>query len=170
MQLNESQIICCAILAIACVTDLWQRKIYNCLTIPACVTGIVYHGLNTGLWNGGFFSLKGFGAGFLILLIPFMMGYVGGGDVKLFAGLGAWLGISGVLNLALYSSIAGGILALGLILVAMGPAGILNFILFPRGRGPILPARVRRQGIPYSVPMAAGYAVYIAVGPAIQSF
>lgn len=53
--------------------------------------------LSTGTWwlgllDGLLFVLAGFLFGFLLLLLMWMLGTCGGGDVKLFAGLGVWLG------------------------------------------------------------------------------
>jgi prepilin peptidase CpaA len=42
----------------------------------------------------------------------FALGALGAGDVKLMAGLGAWLGWYSVIHVALYGAIAGGVLAL----------------------------------------------------------
>ena len=42
-------------------------------------------------------------------------GGIGGGDVKLMGALGAWLGTSVMLGVAFYTSLAGGVLAIVLI-------------------------------------------------------
>jgi prepilin peptidase CpaA len=44
----------------------------------------------------------------------FCLGGLGAGDVKLLGAIGAWLGPSVVLRVALYSTMAGGVLALAL--------------------------------------------------------
>ena len=44
--------------------------------------------------------------------MPFALGGLGGGDVKLLGALGAWLGVTNVVWLALYTGVAGGVLAL----------------------------------------------------------
>jgi prepilin peptidase CpaA len=52
----------------------------------------------------------------LLLFFPlFALKGLGAGDVKLMGALGAWLGASVVLSVAFYTSLAGGVLALGLI-------------------------------------------------------
>ncbi len=45
-------------------------------------------------------------------MLPFALGGLGGGDVKLLAALGAWLGPGDVLWLSLYTGVAGGVMAL----------------------------------------------------------
>jgi prepilin peptidase CpaA len=75
----------------AAIYDLRFRKIPNKLTAPMCVAGIVYQVTffhMDGLWA----SLLGFAAGFGILFVLWMIATAGGGDVKLMAALGTWLG------------------------------------------------------------------------------
>ena len=75
----------------AAVTDVRFLKIYNWLTLPAFATGLLWqlamHGLD-GLFDG----LIGALIAFAVLLIPFMIGAMGAGDVKLMSALGAWVG------------------------------------------------------------------------------
>ena len=77
--------VCAVYLIAAFITDLRSMKIPNVLTVSAMLSGPVYHGVLDG-WEG-LFSLKGLGAGFLILLIMYFIGAVGAGDVKLFGAL-----------------------------------------------------------------------------------
>jgi prepilin peptidase CpaA len=55
--------------------------------------------------------------GAAVFVIPFALGGLGAGDVKLLAAMGAWLGPSGAFWLALYTGVAGGVMALA---VALG--------------------------------------------------
>jgi len=77
--------------AIAAVIDLRTRRIPNYLTVPTALLGLAYHTLAPGGW-GPLTSLAGFGLGFSLLLLPWLLGGGGMGDVKLLAALGAWLG------------------------------------------------------------------------------
>ena len=79
-------------LLIATITDLRMFKIHNLLTIPLLLSGLAYHGLVTGQ-DAFVSSLLGALFGFGVLLLFFLVGGIGGGDVKLLAGVGAWLGI-----------------------------------------------------------------------------
>jgi prepilin peptidase CpaA len=90
----------------ACVFDLHSRRIPNALTLGAAVAGLVYAASSGGV--------AGVGASFsgwllaLALWIPiYALGGMGAGDVKLMAGIGAWLGPGAVLHAALYAAIAG---------------------------------------------------------------
>lgn len=75
----------------AALSDIRRRKIPNALTVPAAIAGLAFHVLTAG-WAGALMSFNGFLVGFALLLIPFVLGGGGGGDVKLLAALGAWLG------------------------------------------------------------------------------
>jgi prepilin peptidase CpaA len=57
-------------------------------------------------------ALVGFLTGFVLMLPGHVIGRTGGGDVKLMAALGTWLGPSMIVKAFLYSAIAGGLLAL----------------------------------------------------------
>lgn len=76
---------------IAAITDVRQFKVYNSLTLPLLASGLIYHLIVGGLSGlGG--SACGALFGFVVLIIPYIMGAMGAGDVKLAAGIGAWLG------------------------------------------------------------------------------
>lgn len=94
--------------------DLKTHRIPNYLTLGTALCGLAYqlafHGW-AGLTNG----LLGLALGFGLLLLPYVMGGMGAGDVKALAALGAWLGPRGTLFLFCYMGIAGGLLALGVL-------------------------------------------------------
>ena len=96
---------------IACVTDLRTRRIPNVLTFGAALGGLVAHTALEGT-TGALTAGGGLLTGLLVFLPFFALGGMGGGDVKLLAALGAWLGSYETLYLALYSAAAGGPLAL----------------------------------------------------------
>jgi prepilin peptidase CpaA len=97
--------------AVACVTDLRSRRIPNVLTFGGALAALAYHGVTAG-FDGLLAAAAGWLAGVLIFLLPFALGGMGGGDVKLVAALGAWLGPSMTVWLALYTGVAGGVAAL----------------------------------------------------------
>lgn len=107
--------IVCAILSVAVVTDLWARKIPNLLTLPAMLAGLAWHGLTRGL-DGLAFAAAGLALGLAVMLVPYLMRVMGGGDVKLMATVGAWLGANGVFTAFLFTGLAGGIYALFMLL------------------------------------------------------
>jgi prepilin peptidase CpaA len=97
--------------ATACAWDLRTRRIPQVLTLGGAIAGLAYH-VAVGGWPAAVPSLAGWGVGLLLFLIPFALGGLGGGDVKLLGALGAWLGVTNVVWLALYTGVAGGVFAL----------------------------------------------------------
>lgn len=103
-------IIVAAVLLISVYTDLKERKIYNAVVVPAALAGLAMNTLFFGL-NGLAFSLKGMGLGLVLLFVPFALGGVGAGDVKLLGAIGSLNGTAFVFKTFLATGIAGGILA-----------------------------------------------------------
>ena len=91
--------------------DIRNKIIPNKYTIPALLAGLVLMSLNGGL-DGFKDSLYGFLLGFGIFLIPFLIGSMGAGDVKLMAAIGALKGVSFTYNSLIASGIAGGVMVL----------------------------------------------------------
>lgn len=100
-----------AIITAACVTDLRSRRVPNTLTFAGTLAAFLFH-LVTGGVGGFLASAGGCVVGLMIFLPLFALHGMGAGDVKLLATLGAWLGASAALWIALYAAVAGGILAL----------------------------------------------------------
>jgi prepilin peptidase CpaA len=108
------------ILLIICViTDLKERKIYNKVLFPVFLLAVFYHLLTGGI-SGFTASLLGALVGLAILLIPYLMGGMGAGDVKLLAVIGAIKGIGFVLMTSLYMALVGGIIGLLILLFRKG--------------------------------------------------
>ncbi|MBI4889094.1 MAG: prepilin peptidase [Acidobacteria bacterium] len=102
----------------AAATDLRSRNIPNWLTLGAMAAGFV---LNTWLrgWPGLKFAALGFGLAALIFIPLFVMRWLGGGDVKLMAAVGALAGSQNLLAVFLLDAVLGGAVAVGVI-VAKG--------------------------------------------------
>ena len=109
--MNSVQIVGLTIASIACVTDLRTRRIPNVLTFGAALGAFLYQFAGGGVEGLGDAAL-GWLVGAAIFIVPFALGGLGGGDVKLLAALGAWLGPADVVFLALYAGLAGGVMAL----------------------------------------------------------
>ena len=77
----------------AVIEDLGWRRISNWTSGGALVAGLIVHGAQKG-WMGALHSLLGALIGFGVFLIFYVLGGMGGGDVKLMAGFGALLAIS----------------------------------------------------------------------------
>ncbi len=102
------------VLLIAAISDVRFHKIPNWLTYSAMAGAVIYHTSVKGF--GGFlFSGGGLGVGIFILIVPFFMGGMGAGEVKLLGAVGGLLGPEGVLTSFLFAAIIGGIYALTLL-------------------------------------------------------
>jgi prepilin peptidase CpaA len=152
--------------------DLKSRRIPNYLTLGTAVAGLVFnlmaHGL-PGLVDG----ILGMILGFALLLLPYLFGGMGAGDVKALAALGAWLGPKLTLFLFCYMGFAGGVLALGYLVwqgllwqkIKEGWVFLLNLILCPPSGGPRPQSPEKSNaGIPYGVAIAVGMLILAGVG------
>lgn len=79
-----------AALVVAAIIDGVQLRVPNWLTFPLVLSGWAYAGLCLG-WTGLGWSLLGSVIGLLLLLPAYAVGGMGAGDVKLLAGVGAWM-------------------------------------------------------------------------------
>lgn len=102
---------------IAAASDVYRYKVPNALTFPVLLAGLAYHGVTAG-WPGLSMSLVGVLYGFGTLVVLYVLGGMGAGDVKLMAALGAWLGGPATLQVVLASSILAGVYAVGVAVVS----------------------------------------------------
>jgi prepilin peptidase CpaA len=95
----------------AVIDDLARRHIANWIPAAALAGGFGWQIGRSG-WQGALTALAGTAAGFAVFLIFYLLGGMGGGDVKLMAGFGALLGTGRLLEAALWTAGIGGIMAL----------------------------------------------------------
>lgn len=107
------------VLAVATFTDLRSRRIPNWLVFPYLLAGIAvsplrhdWPGLNQSIWHGVGQSLAGMALGLMFFGLLFWMGGMGAGDVKLMAGIGAWVGPFQLFFALVVTAMAGGIMVL----------------------------------------------------------
>jgi len=158
-------------LVTAAVTDLKSQRIYNWLTFPLILAGFATHTVFGG-FEGLKFAAQGFGLGFIVMGIPYFMGVMGAGDVKLMAGVGAWLGIEATFTAFLFTSMAGGVYAIGMLvrdreLFKSVISNIVNslFVLAATHKFNFVPAS-KGKGLPrlcYGAAIAVGTVVAMAV-------
>ena len=147
------------IISLALYTDLRWRKIPNCLTLPAIALGFIMNFLGNS-WNGLVFAFFGLLVGMGLLILPFMLGAMGGGDVKLLGALGALVGSYSVFNIFLYTSLVGGVIA---IIAALANKNLLDTFkkmwLFLKCLFLFRAPEAGTSGFKKSVPMPYGVAI-----------
>ncbi len=98
----------------------------------------------------GWHLLAGF-IGLVAGFILFALGYVGGGDAKLFACVALWFGLRDLGEYALFAAVFGGMLTLGLLSFRKIP---LSSTLGRQGW--LMRLHDEKAGIPYGAALAAG--------------
>ena len=151
-----------ALVVIAAVFDLKSRRIPNYLTYPAVLLAFGYW-IVKGDGRALLYAALGLLIGFGLLLLLYLLGGMGAGDVKLMGALGALVGWQHIWNVVLYSLVAGGLVAtIYLLLRGELGGGLRNTWRLVRraklpGAGGADPAEWKSFGkIPYGVAIAMG--------------
>jgi len=160
-------------LVVAAVIDGWKLKVPNWITFPMILAGWIYSGTFFG-WEGLAWSLAGTIVGLGLLLPAYAIGGMGAGDVKLLAGVGAWVWASVTFYAFCLSAIIGGVIALGMVLYRKAwhkhrdQFGlILNEVLTIRDPNQLSAIAAQRKSsmllLPYGIPIALGTILYFAL-------
>jgi prepilin peptidase CpaA len=167
MTMNAAEVIGLGIAGVACGWDLRTHRIPQVLTLGGALAGILFH-LVTGGWTAGGISVVGWIVGIAIFFVPFALGGLGGGDVKLLGALGAWLGPTYTFWLALYAGVGGLVLAVlfslatGYLRTALRNVAVLLIFWHANGVRP-LPELTLAEGtgprLAYALPILAGTVV-----------
>src|SRR2546425_9464222 len=91
-----------SIALVACVFDLYSRRIPNALTFGAAAVALVVAAALGGA-SGAWSSLRGLGVGLAVWFPIYALGGMGAGDVKLMAAIGAWLGAAVAFHAAMFA-------------------------------------------------------------------
>lgn len=126
-------IILVVLVLLAVAYDLKERRIPNWLIITGIGMTLLCH-LAMADYAGCLASLKGFIVGVLLLIIPFFMGGMGAGDVKLLGLIGALKGSTFVFNCFIWMALIGGVIAVILLIKRRRFSGFLLRL----GRGLLL--------------------------------
>ncbi len=98
------------ILLVAAFVDIRHRRIPNSLVVLGLVLGSSAQ-LWTHGWPGLIQGLLGAGAALIVLIAPFALRTLGGGDVKLAMVVGVWTNVSTSLSIVLLTAALTGIVA-----------------------------------------------------------
>lgn len=147
-------------MAFAAISDLTTMRISNRLVLLV-VGGFLVAALLANLTLQDFALHLATGLGVLVLAFSFFaMGWIGGGDAKLAAATGLWMGIPWVLPYIVYGGLLGG--ALTLILLSLRqyplPTQLASVTWIDK-------LHHRQTGIPYGIALAAaGLITYSQTG------
>ena len=97
-------IVVTALLLVACYTDLTTQKIRNWLTVPTMIVGAAVSFYTLDAW---WLGSAGMAAALLATILPYWMGVIKAGDVKLLMAAGAWLGPANAIQATLWMLILG---------------------------------------------------------------
>jgi prepilin peptidase CpaA len=164
-------------LIVAAVIDGWKLKVPNYITFPMILSGWVYCAWAYG-WAGLGWSLAGTAVGLALLMPAYAIGGMGAGDVKLLAGVGAWIGAgeTGIQDLCYsfaLSALFGAVIAVCMVLVRRKWGhhhaqfwSILTEIWTVRNPEQLATIAAERKSsmmlLPYGIPIAIGTIVYFA--------
>jgi prepilin peptidase CpaA len=152
---------------VAAALDLGTKKIPNWITVPAALAGLVFHAAAPA-GSGILWALAGFAVGFSLLLLPWLLGGGGMGDVKLLAALGVWLGPLTILIVFGASAVIGAVMAAGVMVGGMFTRGITATRRRYLNLDENQPSRDKgskrgRRVIPFAVPIAISTVVVLAL-------
>lgn len=129
------------VLCLASWMDWKERRIPNSLLFPSLILAFLLNYIILGP-SGLLHSLSGTLIGFALLIVPFLLGGIGAGDVKLLMVIGSFGGAYFVL----YSFIAGAIIG-----------GIIALIIY-------IFSKIKQNQIsslPYGIPLSLGTLTYV---------
>ena len=136
----------------AMIDDLARRQIANWIPLAALCAGFGWQIGQSGL-HGLLYAGIGTVAGFAVFLIFYLLGGMGGGDVKLMAGFGALLGFHRLIEAALWTAGVGGVIAIG----------VLGVRAARRALGETMQLEAGQDSIPYAPAIALG--VWLSLVP-----
>jgi len=164
-----------AVLVVAAAIDGWKLKVPNWITFPFVISGWIV----SFVWGdpaggeGLLYSLIGTGVGLALLLPLYAIGGMGAGDVKLLAGVGAWVGGMVTLYAFCLSAVVGGAIALGMVCYRRSWrkhrdqfVQICNEVATIRDPNRLSAIAAERKSsmllLPYGIPIAIGTIAYFA--------
>lgn len=148
------------LLLVAALSDLRTRRIPNTLVVVLAVTGLGFSVLHAPLAEGALRGGGGLALG-LVLWLPFyVLGWLGAGDVKMFAAAGSWLGPARTLESAAIAALVGAVLAVVWIVRNHGAKRAIETVWLATAAPAVLAASTASarsaRSLPYGVALAVG--------------
>jgi len=147
------------LVTVAAWADVRTRTIPNRLTFPALLLGLAAHGALAGT-DGLKSSLVGLAVAGGVLFPGWLFRWMGAGDVKLMAAVGAWLGWPQGLIAVLASLVMGGVISLivalrrGMLRQALAGAAVIGAAVFARSS--VVPPVTTGVRFPFALAVLAG--------------
>lgn len=165
-------------LILAAVIDGFELKVPNWLTFPMIISGWIYSAAAASWtgdpwWIGLQWSMLGMVVGLMLLLPAYAIGGMGAGDVKLMAGVGAWMHATHTFYAFCATAIVGAVLAVGMVLFRRAWSKHLRQfwmiameIMTIRDPNQLSEIAAERKSsmllLPYGIPIAIGSIAYFA--------
>ncbi len=181
-----------ALVFLAAATDLWRQQIYNWLTYGGALAALAINAAGSAIeqnasaadlaqvgqwhrwlgWIGLGESAAGWAACGFLMLVAFVFFQIGGGDVKLLAMIGAFLGLERGLETLLWTFVLGASAAVILLIWRVGAGTLLKrigrqlmFLLRRGGWLPLSPEEKQELQPPlYLAPCAAAAVIIVRFG------
>lgn len=151
--------------------DLRSRRVPNFVTFPALAFGLLLHFTLGGWRDLGTAAAAGLICG-LVFLVFYLAGGMGAGDVKLIAAAGCLAGLPLIANLLILTSVAGGVMAIGLALyrrqlketiLNVGALAVHHKAMGLTPHPELTVSNRRTLRLPYAVAIAAGSALSLCL-------
>ncbi len=136
------------------ISDWKTRKIPNWLTFGTFFLALIYN-ICLLKFEPVLSCILGFFVGLLLLIIPYILGGMGAGDVKLLAAIGSIVGYKNILVIFFFTAISG--LVLGLVWL-IGRPGHLKFLI---STGQVLNVADKKEKIPYGIAIMFGVIIFV---------
>ncbi len=161
---------------VAAYIDGKELRVPNKITYPMIIAGWFYSMISYSMTGQGWmiglgWSLAGTAVGLATLLPAYSIGGMGAGDVKMMAGIGAWVYCETTFYAFCVSAVVGAILAIAMIVISGGAKKhfnqfffLINEIMTVRNPEALSTIAADRKSsmrlLPYGIPIAIGTIIY----------
>jgi prepilin peptidase CpaA len=148
-----------ALLIAAAIGDLRARRIPNRLVAVLALSGIAFSLIRMPILSGLVFGGAGLLAGLACWLPFYALGWLGAGDVKLYAAAGAWLGPGRSVEGALIGALFGALLAVLYMMKTQGAKEAAHTLGMAAATPEMLARPTgssKRSTLPYGIAIAFG--------------